>query len=107
MAAATDALHLLVIGLPGKGLPWGHRPRASASPALPAADLDRSQPRGVARCRNGRAARLGADGCANALRDSLGILTDAIRSGERDSDAIGQQNALTASHSASHLWRIR
>jgi hypothetical protein len=53
----------------------------------------------VARCRNGRAARPGADGCANAPRDSLGILTDAIRSSERDSDAIGQQNALTASNS--------
>ena len=35
-------------------------------------------------------------------RGSLGILTDAILAGERDSCAIGQQKALTASNTASH-----
>ena len=103
----ADALHLIVIGLPGRGLPLGAQARASASPALPAADLDRGQPRGVARCRNGRAARHGADGCASAPGDTLGILTEAILAGERDSGAIGQQNVITASNSASHPWRIR
>jgi len=34
-----------------------------------------------------------ADGCARAPRDSLGILTEAILAGERDSGAIGQQSA--------------
>jgi AAA ATPase domain len=54
-----------------------------------------------------RAARPGADGCASAPGDTLGILTEAILAGERDSGAIGQQNAITASNSASHPWRIR
>jgi hypothetical protein len=45
--------------------------------------------------RNARAARPGADGGVSAPRDSLGILTDAILAGERDSGAIGQQKAIT------------
>ena len=42
-----------------------------------------------------------------APRETLGISTDAILVGERDSGAIGQQKTLTASNSASHPWRIR
>jgi hypothetical protein len=49
----------------------------------------------------------GAEGCASAPKDSLGILTEAILASERDSGAIGQQNAITAGNSASRPWRIR
>jgi hypothetical protein len=51
-----------------------------------------------------------ADGCARAPRDSLGILTEAILPGERDSGAIGQQSAPRVpnrGHSLTidHGWR--
>ena len=35
----------------------------------------------------------GADGCASVPGDPLGIPTDAILAGERDSGATGQDNA--------------
>src|SRR4029077_8771357 len=89
-----------------RGSALGHRLRV-CPPGAYAADLDRGQPCGAARCRNGRAARPGADGCASAPRDSLGILTDAILAVERDSGALGKQNAITASNFASHPRRIR
>src|SRR6266496_1705900 len=44
----------------------------------------------------------GADGCASVPRDPLGIPTEAIPAGKRDSGATGKENAITASKSASH-----
>jgi hypothetical protein len=43
----------------------------------------------------GPEARPGAGGCASVPRDSLGIPTEAIHAGERDSSATGQQNVMT------------
>jgi len=53
--------------------------------------------------RSGADEQPGADVCASVPRDLLGIRTDAILVGERDSGAIGRQNAKATSDPASHL----
>jgi hypothetical protein len=105
----ADAPHLVVIGLPG-GPALGHRPRASTSPALPAADLDRGSHAawpGAATAGQPGAAPMAVPVPSGPSTDRLGISTEAILASERDSGAIGRQNAITASNSASHPWRIR
>ena len=102
----ADALHLLwsaCLGRVGPGV--------TGRVHLPARRFPQPTSTGLA-TRRGQvpqrpAARPGADGCASAPGGSLGILTEAILASERDSGAIGRQNAITASNSASHPWRIR